>query len=265
MPADGADVFRTFVIPIPVAAARYVRAIEFHPGNAARRASRQSRRRSHALVASARRARSRARLRRQHGARCALSRRAAARVDAGTGARMPCPDGTQWRLEPGSDLVVQLHLQPTGKPERVGVTVGFFFTADAPTRDARRPAPGQRDDRHSGGRAGVRRRRSVSAAGRRRGAGRAAARAQPRAADGGQGGAARRHDALADRDRRLGFPLAGRLSLRGADRACRRAPRCRSATPTTTPPAIPATLISRPRASSGARTRRTRWAISGCS
>ena len=29
----------------------------------------------------------------------------------------PSPDGTQWRLEPGSDLVVQLHLQPTGKPE----------------------------------------------------------------------------------------------------------------------------------------------------
>ena len=46
----------------------------------------------------------------------------------------PAPDGTQWRLEPGSDLVVQLHLQPTGKPERVGVTVGFFFTADPPTR-----------------------------------------------------------------------------------------------------------------------------------
>src|SRR5260370_725390 len=44
------------------------------------------------------------------------------------------PDGTQWRLEPGSDLVVQLHLQPTGKAERVGVTVGFFFTAAAPTR-----------------------------------------------------------------------------------------------------------------------------------
>src|SRR5438105_2732841 len=32
--ADGTDVFRTFVIPIPVAAARYVRALEFHPGNA---------------------------------------------------------------------------------------------------------------------------------------------------------------------------------------------------------------------------------------
>ena len=46
----------------------------------------------------------------------------------------PAPAGTQWRLEPGSDLVVQLHLQPTGKIERVGVTVGFFFTDTPPTR-----------------------------------------------------------------------------------------------------------------------------------
>src|SRR5258706_8904501 len=31
--AGGADVFRTFVLPIPTDSARYVRAIEFHPGN----------------------------------------------------------------------------------------------------------------------------------------------------------------------------------------------------------------------------------------
>ena len=34
LPADGADVFRTFVLPIPTTAPRYVRAIEFRPGNA---------------------------------------------------------------------------------------------------------------------------------------------------------------------------------------------------------------------------------------
>ena len=32
------------------------------------------------------------------------------------------PEGTQWRLDPGSDLIVQLHLQPTGKPESVQVS-----------------------------------------------------------------------------------------------------------------------------------------------
>ncbi len=44
------------------------------------------------------------------------------------------PDGTQWRLEPGSDLVVQLHLQPTGRQESLQVTAGFYFTDAAPTR-----------------------------------------------------------------------------------------------------------------------------------
>src|SRR5262249_4090425 len=44
------------------------------------------------------------------------------------------PAGMAWRLEPNSDLVVQLHMQPTGKPEPVQISMGFFFTDDAPTR-----------------------------------------------------------------------------------------------------------------------------------
>ncbi len=46
----------------------------------------------------------------------------------------PSPDDMAWRLEPGSDFVAQLHLQPTGKPEAVQVSVAFFFTDQAPTR-----------------------------------------------------------------------------------------------------------------------------------
>jgi Tfp pilus assembly protein PilF len=46
----------------------------------------------------------------------------------------PSPEGMAWRLEPDSDLVVQLHLQPTGKPETVQVSMGFFFTDEPPTR-----------------------------------------------------------------------------------------------------------------------------------
>jgi hypothetical protein len=34
VPADGPDVFRNFVLPIPLNARRYVRALEFRPGNA---------------------------------------------------------------------------------------------------------------------------------------------------------------------------------------------------------------------------------------
>ena len=133
VPADGTDVFRTFVIPIPVSGPRYVRAIEFHPGNAR-------------VVHHANLGVDRTRSSRQLDARDpepgytgSMERDADYPEGQMLGwtpgqAPHPAPDGTQWRLEPGSDLVVQLHLQPTGKAERVAVTVGFFFTDVAPTR-----------------------------------------------------------------------------------------------------------------------------------
>ena len=131
---DGTDVFRTFVLPIPTTAARYVKAVEFHPGNP----------------------------RAVHHANIGVDRtRSSRRLDAadpepgyvggmvpdadypagymlgwtpGQDAR-PSPDGMAWRLEPTSDLVVQLHMQPTGKPEPVQVSMGFFFTDDPPARN----------------------------------------------------------------------------------------------------------------------------------
>ena len=133
VPADGADVFRTFVIPIPVAAPRYVRAIEFRPDNAR-------------VVHHANIGVDRTRSSRQLDARDAEpgyegSMERDARYPEGQllgwtpgQAPHPVPPGTQWRLEPGSDLVVQLHLQPTGRAERVAVTAGFFFTDTPPDR-----------------------------------------------------------------------------------------------------------------------------------
>jgi Flp pilus assembly protein TadD len=44
------------------------------------------------------------------------------------------PDDMGWQLEPGSDLVLEMHLTPTGKPEAVQAQVGLFFTDLAPTR-----------------------------------------------------------------------------------------------------------------------------------
>jgi tetratricopeptide (TPR) repeat protein len=43
------------------------------------------------------------------------------------------PEGMAWRLEPGTDVVVQLHFQPTGQPEDVAVKVGLHFTDTPPT------------------------------------------------------------------------------------------------------------------------------------
>jgi len=133
VPADGADVFRTFVIPIPLSAARFVRALEFHPGNTR-------------VVHHANLGVDRTRSSRQLDARdpepgYTGSMERDARYPEGQllgwtpgQAAHPVPDGTQWRLEPNSDLVVQLHLQPTGKPEAVQVTVGLFFTDTPPAR-----------------------------------------------------------------------------------------------------------------------------------
>jgi len=133
VPADGADVFRTFVIPVPTNAPRYVRALEFQPGNAR-------------VVHHANLGIDRTRSSRQLDARdpepgYAGGMERDARYPEGQllgwtpgQAPHPVPDGTQWRLEPDSDLIVQLHLQPTGKRESVQVSAAFYFTADPPTR-----------------------------------------------------------------------------------------------------------------------------------
>ena len=39
-----------------------------------------------------------------------------------------------WPLEPGSDLVLQLHMLPSGKPEVIRSSIGFYFTDTPPTR-----------------------------------------------------------------------------------------------------------------------------------
>jgi len=39
-----------------------------------------------------------------------------------------------WRLDEGTDLVLNMHLQPTGKPERIRPAVGLYFTDEAPTK-----------------------------------------------------------------------------------------------------------------------------------
>jgi tetratricopeptide (TPR) repeat protein len=131
--AGGTDVFRTFVLPIDVARARFVRAIEFRPGNA---------RVVHHANIGVDRTRSSRQLDLNDpepgyvGGMVPDARYPEGQLLGWTPgqAAHPVPAGTAWRLEPGSDLVVQLHLQPTGKPEPLQVSVGFYFTDEAPTR-----------------------------------------------------------------------------------------------------------------------------------
>ena len=40
------------------------------------------------------------------------------------------PEGFAWRLDPGNDLVLNVHLRPTGNPEQVRPSVGLYFIGD---------------------------------------------------------------------------------------------------------------------------------------
>ena len=131
--AQPTDAFRIFAIRLPVTKRIYVRGIEFHPGNA----------------------------RVVHHANIRIDRTPATRqLDEadplpGYDGLMPrsaeYPDGhflgwtpgqvaplvspdLAWTLEPGSDLVVQLHLQPSGAVEQVQPEIGLYFSDRPPTR-----------------------------------------------------------------------------------------------------------------------------------
>lgn len=44
------------------------------------------------------------------------------------------PDGFAWRLDPGNELVLNLHLQPSGKNEQVRPSIGLYFTDKPQTK-----------------------------------------------------------------------------------------------------------------------------------
>jgi tetratricopeptide (TPR) repeat protein len=46
----------------------------------------------------------------------------------------PQPDDMAWRLDPGTDLILNLHLQSTGKRESIQAEIGLYFSARPPTR-----------------------------------------------------------------------------------------------------------------------------------
>lgn len=130
--AAGRDVYRNFVIPAPAKSARWVRAWEFKPG---------TRTIHHAIL---------------NIDRYGLARRRDGEdpgpgyggMDVGDvqsadgfylvwtpGKFPPPPDpNAAFRIDDKTDLVLQLHLQSSGKPERVSPTIGLYFTDRAPTR-----------------------------------------------------------------------------------------------------------------------------------
>jgi tetratricopeptide (TPR) repeat protein len=133
LPAQRRDVFRSFVMPIPLGAPAYVRAVEFLPGNASVV--------HHANIKIDKTRLSRRRDADEPGPGYEGGGSREARFPDGvflgwTPGQSPrtSPKGMSWRLEPQSDLVVELHLMPGAAPAPVRVKVGLYFTDERPSR-----------------------------------------------------------------------------------------------------------------------------------
>ena len=133
LPAGGPDVFRSFVLPIPLPARKYVRALEFRGGNP---------KIVHHVVMQIDEAHSTRFLDEQdpepgyEGMYAGEAKSPDGQFLGWTPGKVPMesPLGMAWRLEKGSDLLLKLHLLPSGKPELVHFTVGFYFAEKEPTR-----------------------------------------------------------------------------------------------------------------------------------
>jgi hypothetical protein len=133
LPPDGTDLFRIFAIPIPTDRVRFVRGLEFRPGNP--KVVHHANIRIDATPAS----------RRLDDADPAPGYDGVIARSAGypdghflgwtPGQVSPLlPPDLSWRLEPHTDLVVELHMQPSGKPEAVAPSIGLYFSDTPPTR-----------------------------------------------------------------------------------------------------------------------------------
>ena len=134
--AEGTDVFWNLVLPAAVPDTRWVRAMEILPGN--RRVV------HHANVLLDRSGMGRARDAEFPGPgfpgmdiEIASNR---FEPDShflfwkpGTPALVEPPD-MAWRLEPDTDLILNLHLQPSGKEETIGPSIGLYFSDRPATR-----------------------------------------------------------------------------------------------------------------------------------
>jgi tetratricopeptide (TPR) repeat protein len=130
VPAEGADVYWNFIFTATNTTSRWIRAIEIRPGDK----------------------------RLLHHANLYVDRAHSARLqETSSGAGFPGMDpiiersifepddghflywkpgsipfsemdGLAWRLDPGNDLVLNAHLQPSGKPEQLRPKIGLYFT-----------------------------------------------------------------------------------------------------------------------------------------
>jgi Flp pilus assembly protein TadD len=129
VPADGKDVFRNIVLKVPTTTLRYVQAIEFRPGN--------PRVLHHARVLVDETDASRWRDAQDPGPGFGGMEAPEAHFPDGhflgwAPGKLAAKEALPWPLAPGTDLVIQMHLRPTGKPERLQASVGLYFSDKPP-------------------------------------------------------------------------------------------------------------------------------------
>jgi tetratricopeptide (TPR) repeat protein len=130
--ADGTDIYRNIVIPVPLSAGKFVEGIEFRGG---------SKSIHHAFIRMDRTGQAR-RLEKKDGQPGFDGMDVPNGVEAPGGyflswqpGKVPsrAPKGLAWKLEPGTDLVLQIHMRPLGKRETITPSVAFYFTDTPPT------------------------------------------------------------------------------------------------------------------------------------
>ena len=134
LPASGGDRYWNFVLPVPIDQTRWLKAIEIRPGN------KRLVHHANILVDRAQSAR--------HRHKDALA--GFGGMDLGIESEFFDPDshflfwkpgtvpyvepeGMSLRLDKGTDLILNIHVQPSGKPELITPSVGLYFTNNPAT------------------------------------------------------------------------------------------------------------------------------------
>ena len=135
--ASGDDVFRNFVIPVPrniVTGPRYVRGIEILPGN------KQIVHHANIIVDRSGEARRRDSVDPEVGFGGMDINIATSSFEPESHFLFWKPGAAEWteredmawRLDRGTDLVLNMHLRPSGKTEHLQASIGLYFTSQAP-------------------------------------------------------------------------------------------------------------------------------------
>ena len=130
---DGSDVFHNFVLPIPLEFSRFVRAVELRPGN------KQIVHHANILVDTTGRAQQldeqEAGLGYSGMENLAVATRPAGHFLSWKVGSVPFKgyEEKSWQVDPGTDLVINMHMLPSGKPEEVQADVGLYFSKQPPT------------------------------------------------------------------------------------------------------------------------------------